>query len=139
MTNKVYIVYGSNWCEKPTALCAFEDEETADEYAFLAGIACGCYPYKVSGSDVSLHGFLNFHVEPLELYEHGYDPMDIQREVTIEFTGENLSPQRKRISVGGSRMNEDVKRFAHNFLNEQLIKYNVDYTSYRVVTVHEKG
>lgn len=137
--NKVYIVYGSNWCEKPTALCAFEDEETADEYARLAEISCGCYPYKITGSDVSLHGFLSFHVEPMELFREGYKRMDIQREVTLEFTGENILTQRKRITVGGSTMDEDVKEFAEKFIDEQFLKYDLDYSKYRVITVHEKG
>lgn len=136
--NKVYVVYGSSFFEKPTALCVFEDKETADEYARLAEIACGCYPYKVTGSDVSLNGYLSFHVEPMELFREGYKRMDIQREVTLEFTGENLITQRKKIIVGGSTMDEDIKEFTEKFIDEQFLKYDSEYNHTGII-IHEKG
>lgn len=136
--NKLYVVYGSVCFEKPTALCICEDEETANEYARLADIACGCYPYKITGSDVSLRGFLSFHVEPMELFREGYKRMDIQREVTLEFTGENLIKQRMKITVGGSTVDEEIKEHVDKFIDKQFLQNDLEYNHTGTI-IHEKG
>lgn len=136
--NKVYVVYGSSGHETPKALISFEDEETAEEYANLAKIACGCYPYKVGNSNVSLHGHLYFHVEPMELYTHGYDRMDIRQEITLEIFGHGIPSVEKRIKVNASSLEDDAVEFFDKFSNTELIQNDRAYDGFKIKYYHTK-